>query len=74
MFFFDLSNGEQRLGDDEGTDMPSTAEARREGLRALLEIARFHLRDRETGALSMVVRDKAGQVISEHHLSLETRS
>ncbi|MBP0447668.1 hypothetical protein J8J14_23195 [Roseomonas sp. SSH11] len=54
--------------------MPSTAEARREGLRALIDMPRFQFRDREAGALSMVVRDEAGQVISEHHLTLETRS
>lgn len=72
LFYFDVLDGGLNL-DDEGLEFPSAAEARREALRALPDIAKGLLDAEDEREVSITMRDAGGTLLFEATLTIEAR-
>ncbi|WP_075291487.1 DUF6894 family protein [Pararhizobium arenae] len=68
-YFFELHNGDGTTPDDEGMEFSARANIVNEISRLMLDIVREELPDRESGAVSVIVRDETGKVISVSNMS-----
>jgi hypothetical protein len=68
-YFFELRNGDGTTADPEGMELASRDKLVSEVSRLMLDIVREELPDQESGAVSVIVRDEAGQVVSVANLS-----
>ena len=69
-YFFDTSDGDRLIPDDEGIEMQDIEAAKAEAQRALADIAKDALPDGEQRTFVVSVRDEAGQVVVRAALSL----
>ncbi|EUB95564.1 hypothetical protein PMI07_002052 [Rhizobium sp. CF080] len=72
-YFFDLTNGDGPVRDDQGQEVSTREGISREVSRILADIAREELPDRGNGAISIEVRDERGQPVLTGCLSFQTR-
>ncbi|MDQ0321600.1 hypothetical protein QO002_003738 [Pararhizobium capsulatum DSM 1112] len=71
-YFFELHNGDGMTRDHEGMELPSRDNILSEVSRIMLDIARDELPDRESGAVSVIVRDETGRAISIANLNFSS--
>ena len=69
-FYFDISDGNRRIQDDEGTELSDIHAARNQAICVLPDIARDELPDGNHREFSSVVRDASGKIIFKATLSL----
>jgi hypothetical protein len=69
-FFFDIDDGEKKAIDREGTNLSGRAEARREAIGILPDVARETLPDGNQRRFACSVRDEGGKVIFTATLTL----
>lgn len=72
-YFFELHNGDGLTRDLEGLELPTRETILNEISRVMLDVAREELPERETGAVCVIVRNEAGQVISVANLTFSNR-
>ncbi len=70
-YYFDVDDGERLSHDQEGTDLASREEARREAIGILPDIAREVLPDGNDRTFTSRLRDENGEVIFIATLSLK---
>lgn len=73
LFYFDISDGERLVRDEEGTELADDQAARNEAIGVLPDIARDELPDGDRREFSSEVRDASGKVIFRATLSLVAR-
>ncbi|CAN7345523.1 hypothetical protein LJR104_001851 [Neorhizobium sp. LjRoot104] len=72
-YFFDLSNGDGPVRDNEGQEISTREQISREVSRILADIARDEFPEREKGSISVEVRNEEGQSVFSGRLSFQTR-
>lgn len=72
-YFFELHNGDGLTRDPDGMELSSRETILNEISRIMLDIAREELSERETGAVSVIVRNERGDVISVANLTFSNR-
>jgi hypothetical protein len=70
-FYFDTSDGEEIITDDEGVDFANFAQAREAAVAGLPDIAREVLPDGSYRVISVTIRDEAGQRLARASLTLK---
>jgi hypothetical protein len=63
-FFFDFDDGSMIVRDDEGTDLPDVAAARREAYEMVAQVAADSVPGETPVSLHVVVRDDCGKPCS----------
>jgi hypothetical protein len=69
-FFFDIDDGEERSTDLNGVELPDLAEARKNAIAILPDLAREELPDGDRRVFVCQARDESGKVVFIATLSL----